>query len=680
MVRKTAKIGTAYLAGLFFASFFENPVFIFVAAALFVAGIAAYYLGKHNKIWAVVSAAFLVGNLLYFGYAKAVYEPVVRLDRTEITFSGRIISCEYIESDKASYIASGKINGTRNAKILIYGDYSDAEFGDKIEFSGKAERLENTYLFDAEDYYKSKNVFITCDKIKGLNIKKSADFAAIKTILNYRYHISETIRAGADKPESELLCAMLTGDTSGLSEYEKCTLYRAGAGHLTAVSGTHLSIFAAMLGILFIPLRKRGLKFALIQLFLIGFVVFAGASESVLRAYVMLTIVLLGGVFRRESDCLTSLCIAGILLTVFTPFAVRDPSFLLSAAGVLGFGVAAPYFTAEFDDETALGALAKDFVSMLCVSLCVFPLSLLFFDEVSLAAPFTNLLLMPLGTAALICGFGIALSGGVLAAPLTYAGAAVCKLMLDICAFVSELKFTYLTVKSFSQMLVLIIASVGIILGYIFFRKRRVVLLCTAAALICFFGYSSACAIKDEDTVNIAAIGSESACCLIASQDENAVVIDINGSEKTASCAEKYLSSKGIKTVDALVFYGYNPSQTAAYSEKISKFRVNSVYVCGEEYYGGEKLMGIAPKTAEPENMLILRGFSVEFDEESAICEYAGRRVQLNLSGKKTTKNCDVIIKTIGETENGELSLADTDSGYCVKITKDGRLFERRLN
>ena len=46
---------------------------------------------------------------------------------------------------------------------------------------------------------------------------------------------------------------------------------------------------------------------------------------------------------QKRIDCLTSIALAGMLLTITNPFAIRDSSLLLSLAGTFGITVFAPY-------------------------------------------------------------------------------------------------------------------------------------------------------------------------------------------------------------------------------------------------------------------------------------------------------------------------------------------------
>lgn len=113
-------------------------------------------------------------------------------------------------------------------------------------------------------------------------------------------------------------------------------LNQAGLRHLLAVSGLHLSILTGWL-------RRRnspepvGIPAALAALLLTWLMAgLAGFSPSVLRAAGMTSLVLLGQLFSRQADSLTSLGIAGAVLCAFSPPAIFRAGFQLTFTATLG--------------------------------------------------------------------------------------------------------------------------------------------------------------------------------------------------------------------------------------------------------------------------------------------------------------------------------------------------------
>jgi competence protein ComEC len=93
-----------------------------------------------------------------------------------------------------------------------------------------------------------------------------------------------------------------------------------------------------------VGLRRRG-RAVLCALALVGFVVLARPSPSVLRAAVMGSIALLALLVGRKASALPSLSTAVIALVVIDPFLARAVGFVLSVSATAGIVLLAPGWT-----------------------------------------------------------------------------------------------------------------------------------------------------------------------------------------------------------------------------------------------------------------------------------------------------------------------------------------------
>lgn len=93
-----------------------------------------------------------------------------------------------------------------------------------------------------------------------------------------RYH-----DLGADGQNYAVLAAMTLGDKSALSRELKDDYSIAGASHVLALSGLHLSIIYGVLTLLTIAFRRRWLPQLLIMTAIWSYVVLVGMSPSVVR-------------------------------------------------------------------------------------------------------------------------------------------------------------------------------------------------------------------------------------------------------------------------------------------------------------------------------------------------------------------------------------------------------------
>lgn len=146
---------------------------------------------------------------------------------------------------------------------------------------------------------------------------------------------------------SALLRALTAGDRSNLEEgglYED--MKALGLAHIVAVSGSHLSVVAALVSALLTRLgcSKRLLSLTLC-LFYASYAIFTGLSAPVLRAAVMASVVVLSIWAKRRSHALSALGACVCVLIALHPENALSLSFFLSAASTLGVIVFSPLFS-----------------------------------------------------------------------------------------------------------------------------------------------------------------------------------------------------------------------------------------------------------------------------------------------------------------------------------------------
>ncbi|MBQ7980331.1 MAG: ComEC/Rec2 family competence protein, partial [Oscillospiraceae bacterium] len=336
MVRKMAYIGASYLIGLFFASFFTYRINLCLSITLFVTSVLTVILLRNKPIkFVACSVSAAIALLIYGLYDYNVYQNIIKYDGYDVEIKGVVTDVNVHDSDKSSYTIKGIINSDTEAYVTFYTDSYDVEIGDSISVLGKAAELKDSYKFPTKTYYKSKNIFLQLNKVYKFNYTENNGFSIKKTLLKYRDYILSTINKNMNSNYSGIMTAMLFGDKAGLESTDKTLMYRAGIGHIMAVSGVHLSVVCSFIWLIIshIPMNKY-LRFGLLVVPVLCFTVLAGMSNSVIRSAVMILLVYGAELFRRKADTFNSLGIAVIILTIASPFAVRDASFLLSVTGV----------------------------------------------------------------------------------------------------------------------------------------------------------------------------------------------------------------------------------------------------------------------------------------------------------------------------------------------------------
>ncbi len=212
-----------------------------------------------------------------------------------------------------------------------------------------------------------------------------------------------------------LVGGVMLADREGIGYETRLAFERTGAMHLLSESGLHLAVFAAVLAFLSraLPLPHRirigGSLLAILCLWV--FALATGFSSATVRAAVMMSVVLLAPVVRRDAEPLHSLTVAAFVILLFDPLALYDAAFQLSFACVGGVLLwMPPLHSLLFPLEHAMPWHMRLWRGIIFAALGGFvaqvaalPLTTHYFSLVSLVAPLTMLILVPLAETMLVC-------------------------------------------------------------------------------------------------------------------------------------------------------------------------------------------------------------------------------------------------------------------------------------
>ncbi|MDE5741960.1 MAG: ComEC/Rec2 family competence protein [Oscillospiraceae bacterium] len=579
MVRKMAYIGSSYLIGLFFASFLNIGANILAAASVVVVAVTSLILFGRKSIKpsvCMISAAAAI--LLYGLYDCFVYRNIVKYDGCQVEVKGVITDYTEYGGDKTAYTVKGVINGDVTAEVSFFTDSTYAEIGDSVTVTGIASKLKNSYTFPAEDYYKAKGMYLRINRVSGFDYVPRESFSAKRALYNYRDKIIDVIGNEMDTDGKAVMEAMIFGDKSELESTQKTLLYRAGIGHLMAVSGVHLSVVCSFFWLFIsrLPINKY-FRFGFLLVPIFCFAAMAGFSNSVIRAAIMTIIVYGASLFRRRADVFNSLGISVIILTIATPFAVRDASFLLSVGGVFAIGVAAPEVIKAIEQKYELGTFIKSVITSVCVTVMIFPITILFFDEVSIASPMSNLLLMPLCMLILVGGIIVALTGGVpfIAAPVLKICEILCEIVLAVSKFIGRLHFSYIPLGS--DFIKLSAAFSVILVAVLFIVTKKSAVTAFASLAIVVFAVLSVNLYRITSTdISTAVFRDGSSTAVVVHNGNSAAIIDFDGGG-AASSAVKYLNRSGIYKIDSLILNSGANASLPVYLNDLELFDLSAV-------------------------------------------------------------------------------------------------------
>jgi competence protein ComEC len=236
-----------------------------------------------------------------------------------------------------------------------------------------------------------------------------------------------------DAPYKGVVQALAVGDQSAIDRDDWRTFRDTGVGHLMSISGLHVTMFAWLAGVAVAWLWRRSSRLMLAVpaptaarwsgLFVAcAYAAIAGWGVPAQRTVLMLavsTLALQSGLRYAWFDVLLA---ALVVVISFDPWALLQPGFWLSFSAVGFLFWASPENTQRSNEAQAprlqrmSGELKAAAHTQAVATIALVPLSILFFQQVSLVSPLANAVAIPLVSLVVT---PIAVIGLLLPAPLS---------------------------------------------------------------------------------------------------------------------------------------------------------------------------------------------------------------------------------------------------------------------
>lgn len=307
--------------------------------------------------------------------------------------------------------------------------------------------LLNPHGFDAELHLFERNQFATGYVRDGLRTALKLDDAAGFALVRLRQSARDSIQRHVDdRRAAGVLAALVVGDQAAIDRGDWQVFRDTGIAHLVAISGLHITMFswlaAGLIGAAWRRSARAPLWLAAPHaarwgglLAATAYALFAGWGVPAQRTLVMLALVVLLQSAGRRWPWPMILLVAAVLVTALDPWALLQAGFWLSfvAVGLLLASEAVRAAPVVVTDDSAPGAEAADSLrrrwrsawmkagrslgqmlrSQLGVSIGLAPLSMIFFQQVSLVGLAANLVAIPLVTLVItpLAMLGLAWSG-----------------------------------------------------------------------------------------------------------------------------------------------------------------------------------------------------------------------------------------------------------------------------
>lgn len=428
----------AWLAGLFLASssHASAAIWLGLAAGLFL---LAYFV-RQNRPWRlalVCAALFALGAGRYAWVTRSPDANHIShyVDSGYVTVSGIVsqdadirdshinlhVQVETRQQDDTSHTTHGLI-------LVQAPRYEEYAYGDRITASGQLLTPPEFDDFSYRDYLARRGIYALMPDAQVEILVHDQGRPWYDFMYTLKDRARKTIDQLLPSPQAPLLNGILLGVESAIPDDVREAFNRTGTAHIIAISGANIIIvMGVMMRLLTSGFGKRRAGWFTLAA-IVAYTIFVGADPAVVRAAIMGSLSLLAVQWGRRAYGLTSLAFAIWLMTLWNPLTLWDIGFQLSVAATAGLVLFGDDFTRglqallrRFFVEKRAKQIAAWLTEPVAISLAAqvttTPLILVYFERLSLASLFANILIVPVQSYIMILGW-LAVFAGLIWQPL----------------------------------------------------------------------------------------------------------------------------------------------------------------------------------------------------------------------------------------------------------------------
>lgn len=424
MNRPLVWVTAAYAGGMWLASAGFWPGFIFPAMVCLL-WLAVAFLVRASAVLRTASVLFLsgaAGAMLWNAHhADSPGDPLSRYlaahpEIEECTVEGRVrlAGNEDLDADSSGFLldvvrvtVGPETLPLRGGVTVRWNKAAWPVFADDlVRATGRPAialaRL-NPGTRSVEDYYRRQGIHTSLAVFQKHGIERIGRgrwWSIRRWASELRTEQAERLREVVPKSALPFALAIWLGRRSNLPEDEYESYVRSGTVHILSVSGVHMGmVFVTALFICRISVRNPRRRALVVLACIALFALMSGVRPSSLRAAVMLFVYMAADLVGRERDVPTAMCIAVLILLGWNPDLLFDDGFLLSFLSVASILVYGERLAVHL--EKIPWYLRAGPITALAVQVLPTPLAISAFHIYPLAGVLTNLVIVPLSTAAL---------------------------------------------------------------------------------------------------------------------------------------------------------------------------------------------------------------------------------------------------------------------------------------
>ena len=498
-------------------------------------------------------------------------------------------------------------------RVLIDGDATEQlSWGDRIELTGQIdfpEPTKNPGEFDFGRHMQRQGIsaMAFARHPAAASVKQPASVWNPKRWLNeFRQQTVLLLRDNLSGKNRATAEALLLGNRGHMTPDVERDFISSGTMHLLAISGMHVAIlFVFLVRIQNLLLVSRIRSLLLAGLVCVIYALLTDLRPSVLRSTCFILLYILGQTLYRDIRMGSLIGATAMLLTVLDPSIAFDVGAWLSflAVGALGWVAehdppqedrAAPPDAVTWQDRfremrgQLWAWLLLDYRRMLAVTVLSAPLVATQFHVVSLVGMVVNILLIPLTTVTLICGY-VSIFVGLLVPPVAAIVTAPFDWMLSAMqlgvSLSADVRFGFVMIPDLPAWFVP--AYYGLLVLSVMAR-HLVVRRCFRISLLIYviLVFRTICQVPEHEglTCSVLSVGHGNA--VVVQTPGNRVLLFDAGAmhrgERTADTVCRFLWNRGYRMIDAIVISHPDLDHYNAVAGLLERMPVGHVFLTQE--------------------------------------------------------------------------------------------------
>lgn len=498
-------------------------------------------------------------------------------------------------------------------RVLINGDATEQlSWGDRIQLTGQIdlpEAMKNPGEFDfarhmqrqgmsAMAFARHPAAALVIQPARVWNPKRWLNEFRQQTVLLLRDHLTAKNRATAE--------ALLLGNRGHMTPDVERDFISSGTMHLLAISGLHVGIlFVFLVRMQNLLLVSRTPSLLVAGLICILYAFLTDLRPSVMRATCFIVLYILGQTLYRDIRMGSLIGGTVVLLLVLNPSIAFDVGAWLSFLAVSALGWvsdheppsedrAAPPDAVTWQDRYRemrgqfWARLRLNYRRMLAITVLTAPLVATQFHVVSLVGLIVNILLIPLTTVTLICGY-VAIFVGLLVPPVASIAATPFNWMLSALqlgvSLSADVRFGFVMIPDlptwFSPVYYgLLVLSV--------MARHLVARRCFRLGLLIYviLVFRTICQLPEHEglTCSVLSVGHGNAV-VVQTPDNRVLLFDagaMHRGERTADTVCRFLWNRGYRMIDAIVVSHPDLDHYNAVAGLLERMPVGHVFLTNE--------------------------------------------------------------------------------------------------